>query len=54
MKKCTECEHFRIICQPMQHYEAGQAVCKKHNLITDFFSKRKLNKMTCIEKGGAE
>jgi hypothetical protein len=51
MRKCKDCEHFHIICQPMEHYEAGQAECKKHNLITDFFSTQKINRLTCIEEG---
>lgn len=50
MQKCIECEHFHVICQPMEHYEAGQAECKKHNLITDYFSKQKLNNLICIEE----
>lgn len=50
MKLCKECEHFKVICQPMEHYEPGQAECKKHNLIVDFFNERKLNRLSCVEK----
>ena len=54
MSKCKDCEHFHIICQPMEHYEAGQAECRKYNLITDFFSTQKINRLTCIEEGSEQ
>lgn len=47
---CIECENFKILCQPMGKYDSGQAKCKKHDLVVDFFSKQKLNKLTCIEE----
>lgn len=48
--KCTECEHFRVICQPVEKYEAGMAECKKHDLVVDFLSKQKLNNLVCVEE----
>lgn len=54
MQKCIECEHFKIISLPMGKYDCGQAICKKHDLITDYFSKQKLNNLTCIDDGGKE
>lgn len=54
MSKCKDCDHFHIICQPMEHYEAGQAECRKYNLITDFFSTQKINRLTCIEEGSEQ
>lgn len=50
--KCIECEHFQIVCQPMGKYDAGMAKCKKHDLVVDFMSKQKLNKLVCIEQTG--
>lgn len=51
MKRCKECEYFKVLYPPMGHYEVGRAVCKKHNLTVDYFSKQKLGKLTCIEEG---
>lgn len=48
--KCTECEYFKVLFPPMGKYDSGQAKCKKHDLVVDFFSKQKLNKLTCIEE----
>ena len=53
MKHCKDCEYFKVICQPMGHYEAGQAECKKHNMIVDFLSTQKLNRLICVEEGCA-
>ena len=51
MKRCEECEYFKVLFPPMGHYDAGQAVCKKHDLIVDYLSKNKLRKLTCVEEG---
>ena len=48
--KCKDCQYFNVICQPMGHYESGQARCLKHDLVVDFFSTQKLNKLTCVEE----
>lgn len=48
--KCTDCEHFEIGYPPMMPYDSGLAVCKKHNLVCDYTSKRKLNSLTCVEE----
>lgn len=47
--KCIQYEHFKILYPPMGKYDNGRAKCKKHDLVVDFFSKQKLNKLTCIE-----
>lgn len=49
-KQCITCEHFKKTHQPKGHFECGQAICKKHNLIVDFFTDRTLNRLTCIEE----
>lgn len=54
MKKCKDCEHFKLICPPMGKYDAGQVECKKHNLIADYVSTQKINNLTCIEEGSEE
>lgn len=51
--KCNQCEHFKILYPPMGKYDSGQAKCEKHDLVVDFFSKQKLNQLTCIKEGGA-
>ena len=50
-KQCITCEHFKIISQPMGHFECGQAICKKHNLIVDYFTNRILKRLTCVKEG---
>lgn len=52
--KCVECEHFKIAYQPMMPFDMGLAVCDKHNLECDFASKRKLNRLVCIEEESKE
>lgn len=52
MKKCSECKHFEIQYPPMGNYDSGMAKCKKHDLVVDYFSKQKLNKLTCVEEEG--
>lgn len=55
MDKCMNCEHFKILYPPMEHYDSGMAKCNKHDLVVDYFSKQKLNKLTCIDEiGGGE
>jgi len=51
MKLCKDCEHFHILCEYENPYEWGEAVCEKHNLITDFRSKKKFETLCCIEGG---
>ena len=36
----------------MGNYDSGMAKCKKHDLVVDYFSKQKLNKLTCVEEEG--
>ena len=45
---CKECEHFKTI-KPDMPFQEGIAVCKKHNLITEFFDNRKINRLVCVE-----
>ena len=44
---CKDCEHFKIVYQPMMPWDTGLAVCEKYNLKCDFSSQRKLNRLTC-------
>ena len=50
MKLCKDCEHFHILCEYENPYEWGEAVCEKHNLITDFRSRKKFETLCCIEE----
>lgn len=56
--KCKDCEYFRIDYEPYRyigsHTELGQASCTKHNLVTNFASKKKFETLSCVEKGDAE
>lgn len=55
MKKCKDCEHFRIDYEPYRyigaHTELGQASCGKHNLVVNFATKKKLETLSCVEEG---
>ena len=52
--KCVDCTHFRILYDPIGKatdiWDFGRAKCKKYDLIVDFASKRKLNKLECWEE----
>ena len=50
MKLCKDCPYFKIRCECKNPYEWGEAVCEKHNLITDFRSKKKFETLRCIEE----
>ena len=56
--KCKECEHFHIVMQPLRSggtlYDFGRAECRKHNMIVDFSSNRKINKLECVEENKEE
>lgn len=51
--KCKGCPYFKILYDPigkgMDLWDFGRAKCEKHDLYVDFASKRKLNKLKCIE-----
>lgn len=51
--KCMECPHFHIKYGPIKHgkeiWDTGLAKCEKHDLVVDFLSKQKLNKLTCVD-----
>lgn len=52
--KCVECPHFRIAYEPIKaadggYWDLGLAECKKHDLVTDFTTRRKLNRLECVE-----
>ena len=49
-KKCSGCPHFKITCKPIKHYDSGQAVCSKNNLVFEYTSHRQLNNLTCVEE----
>lgn len=54
MMKCTECPHFRIAQRPIHSngdiVDTGLARCEKYDLVVDFFSERKLNRLTCVDE----
>lgn len=52
--KCIDCPHFKILYGPLGKgpdiWDFGRAKCEKYDAYVDFASKRKLNKMECIQK----
>ena len=56
--RCVDCEHFKIMCDPIRgnikgvpgFWDFGHAKCMKHNLVVDFASRKKLNKLQCVEE----
>lgn len=54
---CKDCPCFRIKYEPLrcggQLWDFGQAECKKHDLVVDFASHRKLNRLECVENDKA-
>ena len=52
--KCKDCEYFHIDYEPYRyigsHTELGQASCTKHNLVTNYASKKKFETLCCIEE----
>ncbi|MBO5970719.1 MAG: hypothetical protein J6S14_19775 [Clostridia bacterium] len=52
--KCIDCPAFKVAYEPIKadngYWDLGRAVCEKHNLITDFATRRKLNSLECWEK----
>ena len=52
--KCVDCYHFHIKQEPLRDsggipWDLGLAECDLHNLVVDFSSHRKLNKLECVE-----
>ena len=52
--RCTECPHFRIAYNPIrcngELLDTGLAKCEKNDLVVDFLSERKLNRLTCVDE----
>ena len=51
--KCRDCKDFSIRYQPLKVgrdcYGCGLAKCKRYNLVFDFTSTQRLNRLTCVE-----
>lgn len=55
IKRCVGCESFRILYEPIKDpqggcWDSGLARCDKHDLVCDFTSARKLNRLVCVEE----
>ena len=48
--RCVDCPHFKIAYAPMMPYDMGLARCTKYDLVCDFTSKRKLNRLECVKE----
>ena len=51
---CKDCPHFHIRLEYKNEYEWGLAECDKYNLVTDFRSKKKFEKLKCVEEGAED
>mgnify|MGYP006873033878 CR=1 FL=1 len=53
-RRCADCPEFRIRYEPYKSggyiWDFGLAECRKHGLVVDFASERKLNGLTCVEE----
>ena len=47
---CKDCEHFKIIQEPLKGLDLGRAECSKFNLVTDFGDKRKFRTLSCEDR----
>lgn len=51
---CISCPHFQIDYEPIKadkgFWDLGRAVCKKHDLVTDFANHGKLKRLECVEE----
>lgn len=51
--KCVDCSYFLIAYEPIKadggYWDFGRAECKKYDLVTDFYSRSKLNKLECVD-----
>lgn len=55
MKLCKDCEHFKILQEPIRGFDGGIAQCTKHNLSVEFLNHRKFDWLSCVEdKDGEE
>lgn len=50
---CKDCEHFRIRYEPLKVgkdiWDFGMAQCDKYQMVVEFASRRKINKLKCID-----
>ena len=53
MTRCKNCKDFHIRQKPLKVgrdcYDCGLAECKRYDLVVDFTSTQKLNRLTCVE-----
>lgn len=53
MTRCKDCKDFHIRQRPIKVgrdcYDCGLAECKRYDLVVDFTSTQKLNRLTCVE-----
>lgn len=51
--KCRDCEYFHIRQEPLRTpgtlWDLGLAECKKYNLVVDFATHGKLDKLECVK-----
>lgn len=51
---CRECEYFHIRQEPIRCngllFDAGLAVCEKHNMSVNFINHGKFNRLKCVDE----
>lgn len=50
MTLCKDCEHFKIMQQPIKGFDWGMAECTKYNLVVDFADRRKFKWLSCEDR----
>ena len=47
---CKDCKHFKILQEPIPHFDCGIARCEKHNLSVEFLNHGKFKWLSCVEE----
>lgn len=50
MTLCKDCEHFKIMQQPIKGFDWGMAECTKYDLVVDFADRRKFKWLSCEDR----
>lgn len=51
--RCVDCPHFKIVYEPLgktkNAWDFGMAECRKYGKQCDFFNRKDLDKLRCME-----
>lgn len=51
---CKDCQYFKILQEPIRHFDGGIAICEKYNLSVDFMNHGKFKWLSCVEDKESE